>query len=151
MMEVSGVLMSWDTLVISSTLVRSALMPSSTAFWMPVRIMFSCMAQSYRLEVGGMWFTAFKLPPYISAIWASSTLQSRKSRFRAKVYQKMLPITPAAAKPTTPSRKKSRMGDWATRSRERKVAAETPSTPTITAKVESSLRRLRCSKPVKSR
>ena len=43
------------------------------------------------------------------------------------------------------------MGDWATRSRERKVAAETPSTPTITAKVESSLRRLRCSKPVKSR
>ena len=41
-----------------------------------------------------MWFTAFKLPPYISAIWASSTLQSRKSRFRAKVYQKMLQSPP---------------------------------------------------------
>ena len=93
--------MSWDTLVISSTLVRSALMPSSTAFWMPVRIMFSCMAQSYRLEVGGTWFTAFKLPPYISVICPMSTVQSRRSFFRAMTYQPMVPMIPAAVKLNT--------------------------------------------------
>ena len=143
-------MMSWDTLVISSTLVRSALVPSSTAFWMPVRIIFSCMAQSYRLEVGGIWLTAFRLPPYISAIWARRMAQSFKSLLKESVYHKTLPITPARENPTTPSRKKSRTGDWEHRSSMRNREKDTPTTPTITARVESSLRRLRCSKVVSS-
>ncbi len=89
--------MSWDTLVISSILVRSALVPSSTAFCTPVRIMFSCMAQSYRLEVGGTWFTAFRSPPYISVIWSIKRFQSDRSRFRARMYHHTVPVMPTTA------------------------------------------------------
>ena len=38
-MEVSGVLMSWETFVMSSVFMRSARVCSSTAFWIPERML----------------------------------------------------------------------------------------------------------------
>ena len=70
MIEVSGVLMSWETFVMSSTFVRSDLMPSSTAILMPSRIMLSCIAEPYSGEVAGSVLTAFKSPLYIFSIWS---------------------------------------------------------------------------------
>lgn len=43
-MEVSGVLMSWDTLVISSAFMRSLRVCSATAFCIPSLMLFSASA-----------------------------------------------------------------------------------------------------------
>ena len=106
------------------------------------------MAQSYRLEVGGTWFTAFRFPPYISVIWAIRMFQSRRSCFRASTYHTTVPMTAAPEESTKAGSISSLPGKGPALSKAASRNTAAPITPTITAITANSRRMLRCSKVV---